>query len=121
LKWQKYPIAHVKTFCHLRAAANSIKLWTCNLNLQYNTLVCWADGTNDSWTKHNFLQTWGTQNSLFPFLWFYEKIEKSIERVLQRILQDFMKKIIILGTIDAWSTSHLSHWPNEPANQRFIL
>ena len=24
-----------------------------------------------------------------------------------------MKKI--LGTSDAWSTSHLSHWPSEPA------
>ena len=46
-------------------------------NLQYNTLVRWADGTNDSSTKrltfqvfffHNFLQTQGTQNSLFSFL-----------------------------------------------------
>ena len=32
---------------------------------------------------------------------------------LLRILQDFMKKII-LGTSDAWSTSCLSHRPREP-------
>ena len=31
---------------------------------------------------------------------------------LQRILQDFMKKTI-LGTSDAWSTSHLSHRPSK--------
>ena len=34
---------------------------------------------------------------------------------MQRILQDFMKKII-LGTSDAWSTSRLSHQPSKLAH-----
>ena len=34
---------------------------------------------------------------------------------LQRILQEIMKKKIILGTSDAWSTIHLSHWPSDRA------
>ena len=35
--------------------------------------------------------------------------------VLQRILQDLMKRKIMLGTSDAWSTNRLSHWPSETA------
>ena len=34
---------------------------------------------------------------------------------MQRFLQEIMKKKIILGTSDAWSTSHLSNLPREPA------
>ena len=35
-------------------------------NLQYNTLVCWADGTNDSSTKHLTFQVLFSNN----FLWY---------------------------------------------------
>ena len=28
-----------------------VSVYLKSVNLQYNTLVCWADGTNDSWTK----------------------------------------------------------------------
>ena len=34
---------------------------------------------------------------------------------LQRILQEIMKKIIILGTSDAWLTIHLSQRQSKPA------
>ena len=34
---------------------------------------------------------------------------------MQRILQEIMKKKKILGTSDAWSKSHLSQGPSNPA------
>ena len=34
------------------------------INLQYNTLVCWADGTNDSSTKHLTFQVFSFHNFL---------------------------------------------------------
>ena len=41
-------------------------------------------------------------------------MKNKLKGFLQRIWQDFMKKII-LGTSDAWSTKRWSHWPSEPA------
>ena len=41
-----------------------------------------------------------------------------MKQFLQRILQEIMKKIIILGTSDAWSMSHVF---SDPVNQRIIL
>ena len=124
-----------------RSTSHSIMLWNSTSqniieplavksdNLQYNMLVRWADGTNDSLTKHltfqvffffhNFLQTQSTQNSLFSFLYFFGKIEKNkLEVFLQRISQDFMKKKIVLGTSDDWSTIRLFHGPTK---QHFIF
>jgi hypothetical protein len=44
-----------------------------------------------------------------------KKIKKNkLKGFSQRILQDFMEKKM-LGTSDAWKTSHLSHRPSEPA------
>ena len=72
-------------------------------------LVCLADVTNDSLTKHltfqvfhNFLYTQGTQNTLFLFLQFHEKKFKGfLQRILRRILQDCMKKN------NTWNIRHL--------------
>ena len=38
-----------KKFIEIDIAINDIHVQS--VNLQYNTLVCWDDGTNDSWTK----------------------------------------------------------------------
>ena len=67
-----------------------------SVNLQYNTLVCGADGTNDSSTQRlmfqvlffsDFLQTQGTQNSLFLFLKSYKK------KKLKGFFKEFCKKL----------------------------
>ena len=42
-------------------------------NLQYNTPVRWADGTNNSLTKRLTFQVFFFQNSLFSFLSFFKK------------------------------------------------
>ena len=41
-------------------------------------------------------------------------MKKKIERAFVKNFAKFYKKKI-LGTSDAWSTSHLSHWPSAPA------
>ena len=53
------------------------------------------------------------QTIYFHFCNFIKELRNELNGSLQRILQDFMKKII-LGTSDAWSTSCLSHRPREP-------
>ena len=92
-------------------------------NLQYDTLVCWADGTNDSSTKHLTFQVLIffhkiLQNSLqklFQFIFLPYKITKmKIESFeCPKSIRSYEKKI--LGMSDAWSTSHLSQWPSKPA------
>ena len=70
-------------------------------NLQYNTLVRWADGTNDSSTKHLTLQVFffiisyrlrALKTLYFHFCNFIKKLKNKLKGFLQRILQDFMKK-----------------------------
>ena len=64
-------------------------------NLQYNTLVRWANGTNQ----------WSTKCLKFQLYW-------------QDFCKEFCKilwKKIILGTSDDWSTSRLFHRRREPA------
>ena len=96
-----------------------------SVNLQYNTLVRWANGTNKSWTKRLMFQVFFfhkikiLQNSLqkpfqFIFLFFYKittiKI-KSFECL--KSIRNYEK--IMLGTSDAWSMSRSSHRPSDPA------
>ena len=58
----------------------------------------------------------GTLKTLyFYFCNFIKKIENKLKGLLQRILQEFMKKKIILGTSDAWSMIHLAHHPSNLA------
>ena len=42
-------------------------------------------------------------------------MKKKIERVFAKNFARFDEKKIILGTSDAWSTSHLSNRPSKPA------
>ena len=46
-------------------------------------------------------------------LYFCKMINKKLKRFLQRILQEIMKKRIILGTSDAWLMSHSSQRPSD--------
>ena len=93
------------------------------VNLQYDTLVRWADGTNDSLTKHLMFQALFCfhkilQNSLqkpFQFIFFYKITKMKIKsfECPKSIRNNEKKKI--LGTSDAWSMSRLSHLPSKPA------
>ena len=94
------------------------------LNQQYNRLVHWADGKNDSSTKRLMFQVLFffhkiLQNSLQKpfqlfFLFFYKITEMKIKSFeCPKSIRNYEKKI--LGTSDGWSTSRLSHWPSEPA------
>ena len=53
------------------------------------------------------------QKTCWPSIWFSKYVFLKLKGFLQRIFQDFMKKII-LGTSDTWSMSRLSHWPSDP-------
>ena len=54
--------------------------------------------------------------SYFHFCNFIKKNQERFECVSAKDFARFYeKKYVILGTSDAWSTSHLSHRPNEPA------
>ena len=95
-------------------------------NLQYNTLVCLFAGTNDSSAKHLMIKVWFFFSwflakffvkmvSMYLFILFFINLQKSKQRVLSALsLQQIMRKIM-LGTSDAWSTSHLSQQPSKPA------
>ena len=49
-------------------------------NLQYNTLVRWADGTNDSSTKH----------LMFQVLFFHKLLQNSLQKPFQFIFFIFL-------------------------------
>ena len=95
-----------------------------SINLQYNMLVHWADGTNDSLTKflmfqvlfclykilRNFLQ----KRFQFIFLFFYKITKMKIKSFeCPKSIRNHEKKIV--GMPDIWSPKQLSHRPSEPA------
>ena len=43
-----------------------------------------------------------------------KRYKNELKGFLQRILQEIMEKKIILGTSDAFMTSHLAHGPSDP-------
>ena len=76
-----------------------------SVNLQYNTLICWADGTNDSLTKCLMFQ-------VFFLLFFAKTLPIFFYRIASpRSIRNYEKKI--LGSSEPWLTSHLSHRPGE--------
>ena len=65
----------------------------------------------------NFSPLWlrALKTLYFHFCNLKKEWKNKLKGFLQRILQDFMKKKIILGTSDTWLSSRLSHQPSEPA------
>ena len=90
------------------------------VNLEYNTLISWADGTKESSTKHLMFQVLSffkksckiLCKTLFICLFiFYIKFQKSFE--CPKSIRNNEKKL--LGTSStAWSTIRLSHGPSKP-------
>ena len=80
-------------------------------------LVCWANETNDSSTKcltfqvFFFIISYRLRALKTLYFHFCNSIKKKNWKGFCKELQ----KKIMLGTSDAWSMSHLSHWPSEPA------
>ena len=81
-------------------------------------LVWWADGTNDSSTKHLTFQVFSfiisyrlraLKTHYFHFRNFVKKIGKNqLKRVVAKNFARFYGKKKTLGTSDAWSMSRLS-------------
>ena len=73
------------------------------VNLQYDTLVCWADGTNDSSTKHLMFQVFFFFRKILqnPFNLFVYKITKMKIKSFEgpKSVRNYETKI--LGTSDA--------------------
>ena len=94
-----------------------------SVNLQYNTLVCWADGTNNSSTKCLMFQVFFfhkiLQNSLqkpfqFIFIFFYKITKMKIKSFeCPKSIKNCEKKI--LGTSDTWSLGRSSKRTSKPA------
>ena len=94
------------------------------VNLQYNTLVFWFVGTNDSSTKHLMFKVFFffitsckiLQKIVFIyFLLFYDFTKLKIESFeCPKSIRNSEKKMM-LGTSDAWLMSHLSQQTSEPA------
>ena len=90
-------------------------------NLQYNTLVCWFAGTNDSLTKCLMFKALfftfshrlrAIKTLYFLFLWIYKKIHWN------QFYKEFCKKSwkkVILGTSATCSMRRPSHRPIDPA------
>ena len=76
-------------------------------NLQYNKLVRWADGTNDSSTKRLMFQefffiiSYRLRALKTLYFHFCNFIKKKIERVFAKNFARFYEKKKILGTSDA--------------------
>ena len=87
-----------------------------SVNLQYNTLGCLDDGTNELSTKYLiFFFSWFLAKSFqFIFLFFYKITKIKIKCFECPKSMKGIKKII-LGTSDSWSTIRLSHRPSNPA------
>ena len=89
-------------------------------NLQYNTLVRWANGTNGLSTNRLMVliisyRRRALKTFYLHFCNFMKRIRKQIERDFAKNFERFYeKKKIILGTSDTWSTICLSHRPSEP-------
>ena len=84
-------------------------------NLQYDTLVCWSDRTNDSATKSlkfqvSFLIIFYRHSKLFIFI-----LVISWKKYKNRLKGKILWKKIIFRTSEAWMTSRLSHRPSEQA------
>ena len=91
-----------------------------SVNLQINMLVRGLMGQTNRrpsvWCSKYFFSYFLIDlghSKLFTFN-FIKKYENKLKLFLQRIMQDFMKEMI-LGTSDAWSTIHLSHRPGKAA------
>ena len=89
-------------------------------NLQYNMLVRWFAGTNDSLNNRLMFKAFffiisyilrALKTLYFYFCKFIKKLKNTLKQFLKRILQEIMKKKI-LGTSDAWSMSRLSQRPS---------
>ena len=107
-------------FCSELYRFNQLPMYEIkSVNLKYNKLVCWADGTNDSSSKRLMFQALFffhkiLQNSLQkPFQSIFYKITKMKIKSFECLYEILKKKI--LGTSNAWSTSRLSHRPSKPA------
>ena len=68
-------------------------------------------------SKHYFSFIISYRIRALKILYFYfcKIVKKKFKGFLRRILEEIMKKIIILGRSDTWSTSRLSHRPSNPA------
>ena len=95
-----------------------------SVNLQYITLGCLDDGTNESSTKSLMFQvlffyTFYRLRALKTlYFYFCNFIKKNKKINWKDFCKEFCKKSwkkIILGTSDAWSTIRLSHRPSDPA------
>ena len=97
-----------------------------SVNLEYNTLVCWADGRNVSSTKCLSFQVLSfffiksckillQKPFQFIFLFFFYKITKMKRKSFEcpKSIRNYEKKI--LGMSNAWLTIHLFHRPIESA------
>ena len=74
-----------------------------SVNLQYNTLVCWADGTNDSSTKR----------LMFQVLFLVHKIlQNSLQKPFQFLFFNYLERQTLGRRVVC---------PIGPANQRIIL
>ena len=113
----------ISLYCTVIRAYN----WRTNqksVNLEYNMLVGWADWTDVLSTKrlmfrvffffHKILQN--TLQKPFQFIFFLQNNKKENKQNREPKLYKKIRKKKILGTSNAWSTIHLSHWPIEPVN-----
>ena len=94
-------------------------------NLQYNILVLWADGKNNSLTKRLMFQTsfffifyYGLKALKTLYFIFYQSIKK-IETIFAKNFERNFEKKIILGPLNAWLMSQLSQRNSEPAHKSF--
>ena len=81
---------------HAKLKKNLVAINLKSDNLQYNTLVRWFSGTNDSSIKHLMFQ------ALYFFMISYKSLCQNYKNIMH-------------GTSDALSMSHLSHQTSEPA------
>ena len=92
-----------------------------SVNLQYNKLVCWADGTNNSSTKHYRFQEFFFHKSLHNSLekpFFFYKITKMKIKSFEcpKSVRNYEKKYLERQTLGLRSIC-----PIGPANQLIIF
>ena len=108
--------------CHVKALMGFKDFKS--VNLEYNTLVCWANGTKVLSTKRLMFQELFFFHKILqislqkPFQFFFSFLYKITKMKMKSFeCPKSIKSInkIILGTSDTWSTIRLSRCPSNPA------
>ena len=86
-----------------------------SVNLEYITLVRWADGTNELSTMWLTFQVFLQKSFQLVFLLYNFTKIKIKSFVCLCALWEIIKNKVMLGTSYPWSVSHSSHRPSVPA------